>query len=124
MASLITTAIVYVFYSQTYFRCALELRVSSIGCNYSMITIPDLSIGAVYDALQNKLQYIEDERVKERDYLMDWYEGINIDNYVADYFGKETLRQAVIPQNNLTRRVCSLRAMTYKRPPRIFAVHR
>lgn len=86
-----------------------------------MITIPDLSIGAVYDALQNKLQYIEDERVKERDYLMDWYEGINIDNYVADYFGKETLRQAVIPQNNLTRRVCSLRAMTYKRPPRMRA---
>ena len=86
-----------------------------------MLTIPDLSIGAVNDALKNQLRYIEDERVKERDYLMDWYEGINIDDYVAQYFGRETLRQTVIPQNNLTRRVCSLRSMTYKRPPRMRA---
>ena len=86
-----------------------------------MLTIPDLSISAVNDALKNQLRYIEDERVKERDYLMDWYEGINIDDYVAQYFGRETLRQTVIPQNNLTRRVCSLRSMTYKRPPRMRA---
>ena len=84
-----------------------------------MLTIPDLSQGAVQDALKNKLRYIEDEHVRERDYLMDWYEGINLENYVSKYFGAETLRQAVIPQNNLTRRVCSLRSMTYKRPPRM-----
>lgn len=84
-----------------------------------MLTIPDLSQGAVQSALKNKLRYIEDERVRERDYLMDWYEGVNLENYVAQYFGAETLRQAVIPQNNLTRRVCSLRSMTYKRPPRM-----
>jgi len=86
-----------------------------------MLTIPDLSQGAVQTALKNKLRYIEDEHVRERDYLMDWYEGINLENYVANYFGAETLRQAVTPQNNLTRRVCSLRSMTYKRPPRIRA---
>jgi len=86
-----------------------------------MLTIPDLSIGAVNDALKNQLRYIEDERVKERDYLMDWYEGINITGYVANYFGRETLRQTVVPQNNLTKRVCSLRSMTYKRPPRMRA---
>ena len=84
-----------------------------------MLTIPDLSQGAVQTALKNKLRYIEDEHVRERDYLMDWYEGINLENYVSNYFGAETLRQAVIPQNNLTRRVCSLRSMTYKRPPRM-----
>jgi len=84
-----------------------------------MLTIPDLSQGAVQTALKKKLRYIEDERVRERDYLMDWYEGVNLENYVSNYFGAETLRQAVIPQNNLTRRVCSLRSMTYKRPPRM-----
>jgi hypothetical protein len=86
-----------------------------------MLIIPDLSVGAVSNALNNKLKYIEDERVKERDYLMDWYEGINIHNYVGKYFSAETLRQTVTPQNNLTRRVCSLRSMTYKRPPRMRA---
>ena len=95
------------------------MRVSSIGYKYDMLTIPDLSQGAVQTALKKKLRYIEDERVRERDYLMDWYEGINLESYVANYFGAETLRQAVIPQNNLTRRVCSLRSMTYKRPPRM-----
>ena len=84
-----------------------------------MLTIPDLSQGAIHNALKSQLRYIEDERVKERDYLMDWYEGINIHQYVSKYFGKETLRQTVTPQNNLTRRVCSIRSMTYKRPPRM-----
>lgn len=84
-----------------------------------MLTISDQSEGALLGALQEQLKYIEDERTRERDYLMDFYEGINIDHYVSEFFGAETLRQAVTPQNNLTRRVCSLRAMTYKRPPRM-----
>ena len=84
-----------------------------------MLTIPDLSQGAIHEALKSQLRYIEDERVKERDYLMDWYEGVNIHQYVSQYFGAETLRQTVTPQNNLTRRVCSIRSMTYKRPPRM-----
>ncbi len=84
-----------------------------------MLTISDQSEGALLGALQEQLKYIENERTRERDYLMDFYEGINIDHYVSEFFGAETLRQAVTPQNNLTRRVCSLRAMTYKRPPRM-----
>ena len=84
-----------------------------------MLTIQDQSEGAILSALQEQLKYIEDERTRERDYLMDFYEGFNLEHYVSDYFGPETLRQTVIPQNNLTRRVCSLRSMTYKRPPRI-----
>lgn len=86
-----------------------------------MLTIPDLSEEAVTSALADNLRYVEDERVKERDYLMDWYEGINLDQYVGDYFSPETLSQTVTPQNNLTRRVCSIRSMTYKRPPRMRA---
>ena len=83
------------------------------------MNIPDLSTGAVLASLKNKLQYIEDSRVKERDYLLDWYEGINIDQYVRSYFGSETLKQIPILSQNITRRVSALRSMTYKRPPRM-----
>jgi len=86
-----------------------------------LVTIPDLSQDAVAASLKKKLRYIEDERIKERDYLMDWYEGVNIDRYIADYFGRETLRQAPILNQNITRRVCAVRSMTYKRPPRMRA---
>ena len=67
-----------------------------------MVTIPDLSQGAVADSLKKKLRYIEDERVRERDYLMDWYEGINIESYVKHYFSIETIRQAPIINSNTT----------------------
>ena len=63
-----------------------------------MLTISDQSEGALLGALQEQLKYIEDERTRERDYLMDFYEGINIDHYVSEFFGAETLRQAVTPQ--------------------------
>tara|TARA_R100001594_G_scaffold16721_3_gene34402 strand:- start:8589 stop:9950 length:1362 start_codon:yes stop_codon:yes gene_type:complete len=86
-----------------------------------MVTIPDLSQGAVADSLKKKLRYIEDERVRERDYLMDWYEGINIESYVKHYFSIETIRQAPIINSNITGRVCAVRSMTYKRPPRMRA---
>ena len=85
------------------------------------MNIPDLSTDAVLASLKNKLQYIEDERVRERDYLLDWYEGVNIDQYVRSYFGSETLKQIPILSQNITRRVSALRSMTYKRPPRMRA---
>ncbi len=86
-----------------------------------MVTIPDLSQSAIAESLKDSLRYIEDERVRERDYLMDWYEGINIDSYVNDYFSPETLRQAPLLNSNITGRVCAVRSMTYKRPPRMRA---
>ena len=84
-----------------------------------MVTIPDLAQSTVNEALKDSLKYIEDQRVRERDYLMDWYEGTNIDQYVADYFRPETLRQVPILNQNITRRVCAVRSLTYKRPPRM-----
>lgn len=83
-----------------------------------MVILEDLSEGALQEALKDQLSYIEDARTKERDYMLDWYEGINIDDYVGEYFGSETLRQVPMLFQNLTKRVCSLRGMTYKRSPR------
>jgi len=84
-----------------------------------LVTIPDLAQSSVNKALKETLKYIEDTRTRERDYLMDWYEGANVDQYVSDYFKPETLAQVPILSQNITRRVCAVRSMTYKRPPRM-----
>ena len=84
-----------------------------------MVILQDLSDGAIQASLKKHLGYIETERTKERDYMLDWYEGINIDQYVGKFFGTETLRQAPMMHQNLTKRVASLRGMTYKRSPRM-----
>tara|TARA_R110001583_G_scaffold45091_7_gene142448 strand:+ start:2017 stop:3369 length:1353 start_codon:yes stop_codon:yes gene_type:complete len=84
-----------------------------------LVTIPDLAQSSVNEALKETLKYVEDTRTRERDYLMDWYEGTNIDQYVSDYFKPETLAQVPVLSQNITRRVCAVRSMTYKRPPRM-----
>lgn len=86
-----------------------------------MVTIPNLSQEAVAASLKKSLSYIEDGRTQERDYLMDWYEGCDIERYISQYFTAETLRQAPLMSSNITRRVASVRSMTYKRPPRMRA---
>jgi len=84
-----------------------------------VVILQSLSENAIQESLKEHLGYIEDERTKERDFMLDFYEGINIDHYVGDYFSRETLRQVPIMQGNITKRVASLIAMTYKRSPRL-----
>ena len=84
-----------------------------------MVSIPDLAQSTVNEALKDALKYIEDERVRERDYLMDWYEGVNVEDYISRYFKPETLAQVPVLNQNITRRVCAMRSLTYKRPPRM-----
>ena len=86
-----------------------------------MLTIPDLSESSINAALQETLSEIEDARTREVDYLLDWYEGIETDRYISQYFGRETLSQAPIIQQNITKRVVSIRYMTYKRSPKMIA---
>ena len=69
-----------------------------------MVIIQDLSENAIQESLKNHLNYIEDERTKERDYMLDWYEGINIDDYVRKYFSRESLRQVPSLHQNITKR--------------------
>jgi len=84
-----------------------------------LVTIPDLAQSTINEALKESLKYIEDSRTRERDYLMDWYEGANVERYVSKYFRSETLEQVPVLNQNITRRVCAMRSMTYKRPPRM-----
>ena len=84
-----------------------------------MVTIPDLSQSAILSSLREALNNIENQRVKEREYMLDFYEGINMDRYVKKFFGSESLNQVPIFTQNLTRRICKVRSMTYKRPPKM-----
>ena len=84
-----------------------------------MVTIPDLSRDTILGSLGESLNVIENRRAKDREYLLDYYEGMNMDFYVKRFFGSESLSQVPIFTQNMTRRVCKIRSMTYKRPPKM-----
>ena len=81
--------------------------------------IKDISEQLIVDGLSDYLNTIENRRSRERDYLLDFYEGINVDHYVKEYFGSESLQQVPIFTQNLTRRVCKARGKSYARPVRM-----
>ena len=83
-----------------------------------MVTIPNLSQDSIISSLSDALNNIENKRTREREYMLDFYEGMNIDNYVSDFFGSESLNQVPIFSQNLTRRIAKVRSMTFKRPPK------
>ncbi len=84
-----------------------------------MVIIEDLSTSSVQSALKKQLRFIETQRAREREYMLDFYEGINMDRYVEKYFGAETLRQVPMLHQNLTKRVTALRGMTFKKAPKV-----
>lgn len=81
--------------------------------------IKDLSEQIIIDSLAEHLNHIETARAKEREYLLDFYEGINVGDYVSEYFGSESLQQVPMFTQNLTRRVCKARAQAYRKPVRM-----
>ena len=48
--------------------------------------IQDLSEQLIIDSLSDYLSNIETQRTREREYLLDFYEGINIENYVGETY--------------------------------------
>ena len=81
--------------------------------------VPNPAQDVVVNALTDTLSAFENERNRHREYLLDFYEGYS-DQYVEKYFGTESLRQVPMFSQNLTRRVCALRGLSYKRPPRAY----
>jgi len=56
-----------------------------------MVITKDLATENIINALSEQFSYIETERHKEIDKLLDFYEGLNTEDYVNSYFGTETL---------------------------------
>lgn len=81
--------------------------------------IKDLSEQLIIDSLSDYLNNIETKRTREREYLLDFYEGINVENYIGEYFGSESLQQVPMFAQNLTRRVCKARGQSYSKPLRM-----
>ena len=52
-----------------------------------MVIVPNLSQQAIMESLADSLAYIENQRHKEREYILDFYEGINTEDYVQQFFG-------------------------------------
>ena len=82
-----------------------------------MVIVKDATQQNIINVLSEQFTYVETERHKEIDKLLDFYEGINTDDYVKKYFSSDTLNQIPVFAQNLTRRVIKARSMTYKRPP-------
>ena len=80
--------------------------------------IPNLSEEIVRSALREALNSYDNNRNDEREYMLDFYEGYT-EEYVRKFFGSESLQQVPIFNQNLTRRISSIRSMSYKRPPRM-----
>jgi len=83
-----------------------------------VVTVNEISQQAVINSLSDALAVVETKRHKEREYLLDYFEGINTEFYVKKFFGSESLQQVPLFNQNLTRRVCSLRSQSYRRPPK------
>tara|TARA_R100001082_G_scaffold25510_2_gene12593 strand:- start:327 stop:1649 length:1323 start_codon:yes stop_codon:yes gene_type:complete len=88
------------------------------------VIIQDLSEQIIIDSLTDYLGNIETQRTREREYLLDFYEGFNQEDYIGKYFGSESLQQVPLFSQNLTRRVCKARGQAYKRPARTKADQR
>ena len=82
--------------------------------------IPNLSEDIVRNALRDALNVYDNNRNDDRENKLDFYEGYT-EQYIKKFFGSESLRQVPIFNQNLTRRICSIRAMSYRRPPRMMA---
>ena len=83
-----------------------------------MVITKEFSKEIVMQSLSDSINTFENARNREREYALDFFEGYT-EQYVRSFFGTESLRQVPIVNQNLTRRVCSIRSMTYKRPPRM-----
>lgn len=80
--------------------------------------IPNLSNEIVRSALREALNNYDNKHNDEREYMLDFYEGYT-EQYIRKFFGSESLQQVPIFNQNLTRRISSIRSMSYKRPPRM-----
>tara|TARA_B100000424_G_scaffold152942_2_gene116802 strand:- start:131 stop:1459 length:1329 start_codon:yes stop_codon:yes gene_type:complete len=79
--------------------------------------IQDLSKQTIISSIKD---YVDDSHYsenKERLMIMDYYEGINLDKYVMEYFDSNALRFAVPFEANITQELIDSRYIAYKSAP-------
>lgn len=79
--------------------------------------IYDLTEKMLYRLLMDTIEDKYDKQMQERERLLDYYEGLNLENDIKQYFNSESLSQIPPMYINLVRNIISRRALVYQDAP-------
>lgn len=79
--------------------------------------IYNLTEKMLYDLLMETIQSQYDNQMEERERLLDYYEGVNLEQDLKKYFNSESLSQIPPMYINLVRNIISRRALVYQQSP-------
>ena len=79
--------------------------------------IYNLTESMLYDLLMETIEEGYKKEMEERERLLDYYEGINLENDIKGYFDSESLSQIPPAYINLTRNIISRRTLVYQEAP-------
>lgn len=79
--------------------------------------IYNLTEKMLYDLLMETIEDGHNKEMEERERLLDYYEGINLENDIKGYFDSESLSQIPPMYINLVRNIISRRALVYQQAP-------
>ena len=79
--------------------------------------IYNLTEKMLYDLLMDTIEEGHNKEMEERERLLDYYEGINLENDIKGYFDSDSLSQIPPMYINLVRNIISRRALVYQQAP-------
>lgn len=79
--------------------------------------IYNLTEKMLYDLLMDTIQEGYDKQMEERERLLDYYEGVNLEQDLKQYFNSDSLSQVPPMYINLVRNIISRRALVYQDAP-------
>ena len=79
--------------------------------------ITNLTEKMLYDMLMDTIQDGYDNQMEEREILLDYFEGVNLQQDLKKYFDSESLSQIPPMYINLVRNIISRRALVYQQAP-------
>ena len=79
--------------------------------------IYNLTEKMLYDLLMDTIEEGHNKEMEEREGLLDYYEGINLENDIKGYFDSDSLSQIPPMYINLVRNIISRRALVYQQAP-------
>lgn len=79
--------------------------------------ITNLTEKMLYDLLMDTIEEGYDKQMEERERLLDYYEGVNLQQDLKQYFDSESLSQIPPMYINLVRNIISRRALVYQQSP-------
>ncbi len=79
--------------------------------------IYNLTEKMLYDLLMDTMEDNHNRLFEDRERLLDYFEGVNLENDIKGYFDSESLSQIPPMYINLVRNIISRRALVYQQAP-------